>query len=563
MLHELSIAHLGVIREARVELASGLTVVTGETGAGKTMILTGVNLVLGGKASPDTVRSGATEASAEAVLDLPEGSRARELAEEAGAVIDEDGTVTVVRVVGATARSRSILGGRTVPQALLGEVGGELVTVHGQSDQVRLRTPARQRETLDAYAGPDHLAHLGVYRAEWSAWRAAADRLRELLESEATERARIESLRIDLAALATLDLTVGERAALEAEAEVLSNSESLRTDARTAYAALAGDADDVASAAAALEVARKALADGGRHDPVLAGLAVRVADYAYGAADAAQELSAYLERLDADPARLNAVHERLAAIGALERRFARSADDLVVLRARLEDELGQGEGFEDVVAHARTVEEDARAALSTAAALVTDGRTAAAGKLAQQVARELATLAMPDAKVEIRVTPKEWGPHGADDIAFMLAAHPGAPARPLADAASGGELSRIMLAVEVALAGTDGVSRTFVFDEVDAGVGGKAAQAVGQRLAVLARSHQVIVVTHLAQVAACATSHVVVTKTSDGIVTVSQVREVTGDDRVREVARLLSGEEDSDTARAHAVELLEAARVAP
>lgn len=562
-MHELSIAHLGVIHEARVSLTRGLTVVTGETGAGKTMILTGVNLVLGGKATPDAVRSGAAEASAEAVLDLPAGSRARELAEEAGAVIDDDGTVTVVRVVGATSRSRAILGGRTVPQALLGEVGGELVTVHGQSDQVRLRTPARQRETLDAYAGEAHLAALGVYRERWAQWRAASDKLSALLESETAERARIESLRIDLAALVALDVAAGERASLEAESEVLSNSEALRVDAATAHAALAGEAEEASSAATALEVARKALADGGRHDPVLAALAVRVADFAYGAADAAHELSAYLEGLAADPGRLDAVHERLAAIGSLERRFGRSADDLVALRSQIEDELGEGAGFDDVVAYARAAEETARAALSAAAAEVSEGRATAADELSRHVGGELAMLAMPDATIEIRLTPKEWGPHGADDIAFMLAAHPGAPARPLADAASGGELSRIMLAVEVALAGTDGDARTFVFDEVDAGVGGKAAQSVGQRLAVLARSHQVIVVTHLAQVAAFADSHVVVTKTSDGVVTVSEVRAVTGHDRVREIARLLSGEEDSATARAHAVELLEAARVAP
>lgn len=563
MLHELAITHLGVIHEARLSLGKGLTVVTGETGAGKTMILTGLNLILGGKATPDAVRTGAAEASAEAVLDLPAGSRARVLAEEAGASVDDDGAVTVVRVVGATTRSRAILGGRTVPQSLLGDVGGELVTVHGQSDQVRLRTPARQRETLDAYAGADHARALDAYRAAWATWREAKDRLASLITSESAERARIETLRIDLAALAALDVERGERERLEAEAEVLSHAEALRVDALAAHAALAGDAEGEISAAVALEAARRALADGGRHDPVLAMLAVRVADFAYGAADAAQELSAYLEGLSADPKRLDAAHERLAAIGALERRFARGADDLVTLRESIEQELGQGEGFDDVVAHARQAEEAARAVLATAADAVTTGRREAATRLGARVGDELAMLAMPDATVEVRVTAAEWGPHGADDIAFVLAAHPGAPARPIADAASGGELSRIMLAVEVCLAGTEGEPRTFVFDEVDAGVGGKAAQSVGQRLAVLARTHQVIVVTHLAQVAAFADRHVVVTKTSEGIVTYSQVREVTADDRVREVARLLSGEEDSESARAHAAELLEAARVAP
>jgi DNA repair protein RecN (Recombination protein N) len=292
-------------------------------------------------------------------------------------------------------------------------------------------------------------------------------------------------------------------------------------------------------------------------------LAVRVADFAYGAADVAQELASYLDRLDADPTRLDAVHSRLSAIAGLERRFACGADDLVALRERIEADLAEGADWDGVIGNAKALEQAARVALVDGAARLTAGRSEAAGRLSVRVGAELAELAMPDATVEVRVTDKEPGPHGADDVAWLLSAHPGAPARPIADAASGGELSRIMLAVEVTLAGAGEVSHTFVFDEVDAGVGGKAAQSVGQRLAALARNHQVIVVTHLAQVAAYADRHVVVTKASDGAVTVSHVVEVTGDDRVREVARLLSGEEESATARAHALELIDAARVTP
>ena len=561
MLHELSISSLGVIAGARVTLGEGLTVVTGETGAGKTMILTGLNLILGGKPTPDAVRTGAAEASAEAVLDLPEGSGARALALEAGATVDEDGTVTVVRTVGAASRSRSILGGRTVPQALLAEVGAELVTVHGQSDQVRLRTPAKQRETLDSYAGPSHERVLDAYRAGWAAWRDAFERLARLEDSEGAERERLGRLREDLVALEAGDVRTGEKAELTVEAEVLSHAESLRTDAAAAHDALAGDA--TVTAASALEAARRALADGGGHDPVLGALAVRVADFAYGAADVAQELASYLDRLDADPLRLDALHSRLSAIAGLERRFACGADDLVSLRERIEADLAEGADWDGVIGNARAVEQGARHALVEGAARLTEGRREAATRLSVSVGAELAELAMPDATVDVRVTDKEPGPHGADDVAWLLSAHPGAPARPIADAASGGELSRIMLAVEVTLAGAGEEAHTFVFDEVDAGVGGKAAQSVGQRLAALARNHQVIVVTHLAQVAAYADRHVVVTKASDGAVTVSHVVEVRGDDRVREVARLLSGEEESATARAHALELIDAARVAP
>lgn len=561
MLHELTISSLGVIDRASVSLGPGLTVVTGETGAGKTMILTGLDLILGGKATPDAVRVGAAEASAEAVLDVPEASAARERAADAGAVIDDDGTVTIVRVVSATTRSRAIVGGRTVPQALLSDIGSELVTVHGQADQVRLRTPARQRETLDRYAGPEHAALLTAYREAWTAWREAAKKLEELERSEATERARIERARIDLDALDAADIQPGEQEELAREAQVLTHSEELRAAAFLAHEALAGDGESTASVA--LESARRALDDAGRHDETLALLATRVADYLYGAADAAQELASYLDRLEADPGRLDEINARLSTISTLERRFGVDAAGLINLRVALSDELAAGGDWDEQVNAARARAVEAHAEAEALATQVTEARRAAAGQLATHVEQELAMLAMADAAVAVRVEPRELGPQGADEVTMLLAAHPGAPARPIAEAASGGELSRIMLAVEVALAGNGDTGHTFVFDEVDAGVGGKAAQSVGQRLAALARTHQVIVVTHLAQVAAYADKHVVVEKSSDGAVTVSQVYEVTGEDRVREIARLLSGEEDSASARAHALELLDGARVAP
>lgn len=560
MLHELSISSLGVIASARVSLGAGLTVVTGETGAGKTMILTGLGLILGGKPSADAVRTGAAEAVAEAVLDLPEGSEARLRANEAGAVLDDDGTVTIVRVVGAATRSRSIMGGRTVPQSLLADVAGELVTVHGQADQVRLRTPARQRLTLDAYAGAAHTGLLGTYRDAWAAWREAAERLAHLTEADATERARLERAREDLAILQAANVQPGERAAAAAEAEVLSHAEALRAGAEQAHTLLAGDSD--VTAQAVIERARRALEEAGRHDAALAALAVALADHLYGVADVGQSLASYLDRVEADPVRLDALLTRLSAIAVLERRFAVPAEELPAVRDTLEEQLGAGADWDDLVAAATGEEAATHAALVAAGEALTASRTEAAQRLARHVMDELGLLAMPDARLVVEVSPREPGPHGADEVTFLLAAHPGAPARPLADAASGGELSRIMLAVEVALAAGGSERRTFIFDEVDAGVGGKAAQAVGQRLAVLAASHQVIVVTHLAQVAACADRHVVVEKSSDGEVTVSTVREVTGEERVREVARLLSGEEDSESARAHAEELLQGARMA-
>jgi DNA repair protein RecN (Recombination protein N) len=561
VLHELSITSLGVISSARLPLRPGLTVVTGETGAGKTMVLTGLGLILGGKATPDAVRVGATEAVAEAIYDVPEDSEGRALAVDAGVVFDDDGTVTVVRTVGSTTRSRSILGGRTVPQALLAQVGEELVTVHGQADQVRLRTPARQRQLLDTYAGSDHGEALAQYRLAWSTWRDAADALARMLESEDVERTRLTRLSDELAALDAAAVRPGERAELEATGQVLAHAESLRSLAATAHDALAGDTD--VTAAIHLESARRALDEATTHDPSLQALATRVAGYLYGATDAAQELASYLDRLEADPAQLDAMHHRLSTISAAERRFGRAADELEPLRASIAQQLGVDAAWEDRLEAAKAAHDLAHARMVECAATVTQGRSTAAQQLAAHVEKELSLLAMPDATIQMRVEPREPGPFGADDVSLLLSAHTGAPARPVTEAASGGELSRIMLAIEVSLAEAGGPAHTFVFDEVDAGVGGKAAQAVGQRLAALARSHQVLVVTHLAQVAACAAHHVVVSKASDGAVTVSQVREVTGDDRITEIARLLSGEQDSASARAHAVELLENSHVAP
>lgn len=437
----------------------------------------------------------------------------------------------------------------------------DIFTAYGQADQVRLRTPARQRETLDTYAGPQHAALLARYHEAWSTWREAAKRLEALERSEATERARIERARIDLDALEAADIEPGEHAELVREAQVLTHSEELRAAATLAHEALAGDGEFTASLA--LESARRALDEAGRHDETLALLATRVADYLYGTADAAQELASYLDRLEADPARLDAVNARLSTISGLERRFGVDDAGLIDLRQSLSEELAAGGDWEEQVAAAREHAAEARAHAESLAAQLSEARRDAAGRLATHVEQELALLAMADAAVAVRVEPRDLGPHGADEVTMLLAAHPGAPARPIAEAASGGELSRIMLAVEVALAGHGGSGHTFVFDEVDAGVGGKAAQSVGQRLAALARTHQVIVVTHLAQVAAYADKHVVVEKSSDGAVTVSQVYEVSGEERVREIARLLSGEEDSASARAHALELLEGARVAP
>ncbi|MEN1973785.1 DNA repair protein RecN [Cellulomonas olei] len=575
MFEEISISDLGVITGAQVRLHPGLTVLSGETGAGKTMVLTGLDLLLGGKADPATVRTGAAQAVVEGRVLVAAGSPVLARAQEAGAALDDDGGLVLVRTVtapteDAPGRSRAHLGGRSVPQAVLGELAEHLVTVHGQQDQARLRSPAHQREALDAFAGAAHQELLGRYREAW-AERARLQATIDDLTARRQDLAReAELLRLGLAEVERVDPQPGEDVQLAAEIERLEHAEDLRAAASGAHAALVGDddaVDDAATAAGAVEHARRLLDGAGAHDGRLAELRDRVAEAGYLLADAATELSSYLQDLQADPLRLDTAQARRAELASLTRSYGEDVEAVL----RWADEGGRrlleiGDGDERVTALAGQRDAlDAR--LADLARRVGEARREAGARLAESVSAELAGLAMAGASLEVRVEPaSELGPHGGDVVEMLLVAHAGAPARPLGRGASGGELSRVMLALEVALATSpdQGEHRpgTFVFDEVDAGVGGRAATEVGRRLAALARNSQVLVVTHLAQVAAFADRHLVVTKSRDGAVTASDVREVTGDDRVRELARMLSGQEDSDAARAHAAELLEQGSVA-
>ncbi|MFV2142676.1 MULTISPECIES: DNA repair protein RecN [Isoptericola] len=568
MLEEIAIEDLGVIRAARVPLAPGLTVITGETGAGKTMVLTGLGLLMGGKADPGTIRSGADRAVVEGRWDLARHPAAARRVDDAGGTVDDDGSVVVLRTV-AGGRSRAHLGGRGVPQGVLAEIADDLVTVHGQSDQLRLRTPAKQRAALDRFAGADHAAVLVEHRAAW-AERAALQAEIDDLTSRAAERAReAELLRLGLAEVERIDPQPGEDVELATLVARLGNAEQLRQAAQLAHDAVAGeDMDTEGSAVHAVERARRSLESVVADDPGLEDPARRLAEAGYLLADIATELSGYVADLQADPAALETAHARLAELGTLTRSYGSSIDEVLQWASDaglrlldLDDGGGRLEGMRE-----RVAELDEQVA--DLAARVTAGRTDAAGQLAAAVTAELAGLAMSGARLEIEVSAADPGPAGADQVTFLLVPHPGAPARPLGKGASGGELSRVMLAVEVALAtaadeAADTVLPTFVFDEVDAGVGGRAAVEVGRRLASLARSTQVVVVTHLAQVAAFADTHLVVTKSAgdDGDATVTGVRAVSDDERVRELARMLSGQDDSETARRHAVELIESSVV--
>ncbi|GCD21974.1 DNA repair protein RecN [Cellulomonas algicola] len=576
MIEEIRIDNLGVITRAHVELGPGLTVLTGETGAGKTMVLTALSLLLGGKADPATVRRGAASAAVEGRVLLPGDAPAVARAAEAGAELDDDGSLLLVRTVGAgsdgvAGRSRAYVGGRSVPQAVLADLAEALVTVHGQADQARLRSPAHQREALDAFVGEAHRDTLARYRAAWAERARVVEELDDLV-ARTQERAReAELLRLGLAEVERVDPQPGEDVALAEEADRLSHAEDLRAAASGAHEALAGEADASGDALAATEVvdrAKRLLEQAGGHDQALAALATRVAEAGYLLADVAAELSSYMEDLQADPLRLEAVQQRRAALAQLTRSYGSDVAQVLAWAEdagrRLLDLDGGDQRLDDLRARVHELDE----AVAALAADLTQGRTEAASRLAAAVSAELSGLAMAGAELQVTVEPAEPGPYGADRVEMLLVPHAGAPARPLGKGASGGELSRVMLAIEVTLATApdSGAARpgTFVFDEVDAGVGGRAAIEVGRRLADVARSAQVLVVTHLAQVAAFADRHLVVTKsTADGVdvVTESDVRLVTDEARVRELARMLSGQDDSEAARTHAAELLELSTV--
>ena len=563
---------LGVIEDAVLQLGPGLTVVTGETGAGKTMVVQGLHLLFGGRSDAGRVRPGAQRALVEGRLVLPAGHAALDRAADAGAELDDD-ALLISRSVGADGRSRAHLGGRSVPVGVLGELAEHVIAVHGQSDQQRLLKPAQQRTALDRFAGPPVLALRERFATGWAQWRDVRATL-EQLRGEAAERVReAELLRLGLAEVEAAAPQPGEGAALVAEVERLANADDLRAAAAIAQVALTGDetAPESGDALQLVVAARRALQAAAGHDAELAGLEARLKEAGHLLTDVAGELASYLASVDADPVRLSVAQDRIAVLTALVRRHgAQDVDAVLAWSVTAADRLLELDGADDRIAALEQQDAALEQALGQLAAELTTARTSAALRFGTSVSAELTALAMPHAEVTAQVSQREVADglpvggrtlaatiDGVDEVEVLLVPHPGAPARALQKGASGGELSRVMLAVEVVFAGTDPVP-LMVFDEVDAGVGGRAAVEVGRRLARLARSHQVVVVTHLPQVAAFADRHLLVVKADDGTVTRSGV--VTLDDaaRVVELSRMLAGA-DTGLARGHAEELLEAA----
>ncbi|HEX2857856.1 MAG TPA: DNA repair protein RecN [Propionibacteriaceae bacterium] len=560
MLTGLRISALGVIDETSLELGPGLVAITGETGAGKTMVVSGLGLLLGGRADAGIVRRGAPRAVVEGRF--TGAGRVAEAVSELGGVLEDDDTdaeLLVARQVTAQGRSRAFAGGVQVTVGALAEITGELATIHGQSEQVRLGTPERQREVLDRYCGPEHLDALAGYARDFARHRELIAE-RDTLRREAQARAReIDLLRFGLDEIAALEPRPGEDADLLAEANRLQAADELRALASEAVGALSGDSDGAIEVPGARDLvvrAGRALAAAARVDPAAGDLVRRLRETSQQLNDVAADAASYLADLDADPARLEAVMERRSALSALTRKYGDTVDEVLAWAETASLRLAGLEGSDDRIEELDAQVADLGDRLLEQAEVIGRRRAEAAERLARAVAAELAELAMPHARLVFDLQPlPELSSTGAERVALLFSANPGAEPAPLGRVASGGELSRVRLALEVVLADSD-PGHCFVFDEVDAGVGGAVGLQIGRRLAALARRGQVIVVTHLAQVAAFADQHLVVAKASAEGVTNSGISEVSGEQRLSELARMMAGLETSETALAHARDLL-------
>ncbi|HEY0261309.1 MAG TPA: DNA repair protein RecN [Lacisediminihabitans sp.] len=561
MIEEISIRDLGVIGEARLPLGPGFTAITGETGAGKTMVVTALGLLLGDRADSSVLRRDAGAAVVEGHWLVDPSGPVAERVRDAGGDLD-GGELILGRSVSQEGRSRAVVGGRTAPVSVLNEIGQQLVVVHGQSDQVRLRSATAQREALDRFAGQELAILLGDYQETYRRWQTKQGELDVLIAQRDLRLREAEDLRIAMAEIEEADPVRGEDTELAERAERLGNLEDLRLAAGQAHEMLSSEGlDETADVLALLETARRRLERVSEHDAALTPIVEGIAETSFAVSELAGQLSSYLAGLDADGAReLELVQERRASLASLVRKYGQSLDDVIDYLDSGSTRLLELDNDSDRSAALAAETEADRVRIVELAERLSEVRRGYAESLAERVTAELAALAMPNARLIVEVTDRQdYTLTGKDAVSLLLAPHQGADPRPLGRGASGGELSRVMLAIEVVIAGSDPVP-TFIFDEVDAGVGGASAIEIGRRLARLARTAQVIVVTHLAQVAAFSTNHLTVVKDDGGAVTASSVRQLHGEERIAEMARLLSGLQDSESGLQHARELIETAR---
>ncbi|CAB4711627.1 unannotated protein [freshwater metagenome] len=563
LLDEITIRSIGVIDQATLEISPGLTVLTGETGAGKTMVLTALNLILGGKADIALVRKGSERMIASGRFTIPE--RHCEGFEEAGVVI-EDGELIMTRSVSADGKSKASSNGISVTASVLTQVSELLIEIHAQSANASIGKAAKQRELLDRFAGEELAKSMQRYSQDFSHYHALKLRIAELRKNLDKAEQELGQLRDFAKAFAKLNFTTGEYAEILAQIERLSNVEELRIAAATARDSLDGE---ITGALSAIALMRRALDSARSKDVALDAIYANTSEAFFLLDDVRSSLASYLDSLEADPAHLDALNTRAADIKILIKKYGGSgatdfeADELVGKFLTSASAIADLEGGDDRLKELELDLSAAKKAMLGSAQELTKLRGIAASALSAAVTDEVRELAMPHTSFIVKIASADYAALkesdftsvGCDEISMYISSHKDGPQIALAKGASGGEMSRVMLALEVVIAGSHPVG-TYVFDEVDAGVGGKAAIEVGRRLYKLSQHAQVIVVTHLPQVAAWADSHFVVEKDETGTVSQSDVRKVTGDDRIEEIARMLAGLENSVSAREHATELL-------
>ncbi len=550
MLHELRVENLLLIERAELRLGPGLNVLTGETGAGKTVLAHALDLLLGGKPRSGIVRPGAAEAYVEGVFALPDEVRAAledRLAEDAEELV-------LARRVSAEGRTRAYLGGRSATAGDLRDAGAALLSFYGQHEHRKLTLASAQLEILDGFAGPEQAVRRDAYGVAYRRERTLAARLEELRERAGARDRELDLLEWELAEIDRAEASEEEELQLETERGRLRHVEALRAAAAGGAASLEGDEG---GAAMALAAGAQALEAAGGVDDELDALAARARALALEAEDLLHDLHRYAEGVEAAPGRLDEVEERLSLLDRLKRKHGGSIAAVLAhaasCRERRDELAGAEEAIEATEAELRAV----RAELAERAGELTTARRSAAAELAAAVRDRLAALAMEGAEFEAAVTPRDFGPTGQDEVEFLIAPNPGVPAGPLREIASGGELSRVMLAL-MGVAAEAGPA-TLVFDEVDAGIGGQTARAVGEQLRELAAGRQVLCITHLPQIASLADRHFTIVKDTSGETARTTVTELKKGDLVGELVRMLGADREDAAARRHAKELLKAA----
>jgi DNA repair protein RecN (Recombination protein N) len=560
MLRELRIENLLLIERAELRLADGFNVITGETGAGKTVLAHSLDLLMGGRARPQIVRPGASEAWVEGVFDIPRDlGTDDELSELIERLPEGAEELVLGRRVSASGRTTAFVGGRAASAGDLKLLAPRLLAFYGQHEHRKLLLSSAQLEILDGFAGDAHLAKRDRYRRAHAEVLEAQRELRELQARDGGRQRDLDLLRFELSEIEAVAPDEAEEAELLAERGRLGHAEALRNSAAGALASLAGADEDGGGAAAGLAQGEASLGEAAGVDPDLDRIAERAAALAVDAADLGAELRGYLDRIEADPARLATIEERLDDVDRLKRKHGGSVTAVLEHAQRCREEIESLDGADERSAELQARLSEAEAGRAKVAAELTTSRKRAAGRLEKKVAAELEDLAMPGARLGVVLEPAPGGfaASGAETVTFMIATNPGIEPAPLRDAASGGELSRVMLALT--RLGSGGGAATVCFDEIDAGVGGRAARTVGERLRGLGEGRQVIAITHLPQVASLASGHFRIAKEVHGGEASASVAWVEGDDLVAEITRMLGAESGDAAASRHAEELLAAA----